>query len=240
MANSVFSLVTTLILVIILSLQRYYWRKRADDYWKSENDFKFPFGIKNLVEETLPDLRPKAKLATSLEEAEEAAAKVEKEMINQIREKAPEISKYFDGDDAPAGNGRDGLGTIAEENASEDEEQSEEVEDDEDEEDEEEDDEEEDLDDDFEDEDEEDEEVGLLSEQLSGSRSRSWEEDQEDEEDNSAEELSQDNEDLTQDDDEDDDLEIDEVRKRKIFLTFNFSGLNCMFGFFSREWRTFM
>ena len=164
---------------------------------------KFPFGIKNLVEETLPDLRPKIKMSTSIEEAEEAAAKVEKEMINQIKEKAPEISKYFDDDNAGAttGFGKDGLGTIAEENASEDEEHSEEEDDEEDEED---DDEEEDLDDleeDFDDE----EEIGLISEEVhSGSRSRSLEDanDEEDEDDeNSGEELSPDNEDLTQEDD---------------------------------------
>jgi hypothetical protein len=46
--------------------------------------------------ETLPALRPKMTIMTSLEEADEAVAKIEKEMLAKIREKAPQLSQFLD------------------------------------------------------------------------------------------------------------------------------------------------
>ena len=46
--------------------------------------------------ETLPALRPKLALMTTLEEANAAVKKIEEETLAKIREKAPELSKLFE------------------------------------------------------------------------------------------------------------------------------------------------
>ncbi len=92
--------------------QRYYWRKRASVYWNYDDEeeeeetteetaeakeketsnkkrdelpSRFPIAVQNLVAETLSAIRPKLKLFKSLEEAEEAADRVDKEMLRSIQ-----------------------------------------------------------------------------------------------------------------------------------------------------------
>ena len=48
------------------------------------------------VTETLPPLRQKFILMTSLEDAEAAVKKIEEETMSKIREKVPELSKLFE------------------------------------------------------------------------------------------------------------------------------------------------
>ncbi len=74
--------------------QQYYLRKRACPFWNEDNPF--PFAISSQVMETLPSLRPKMTIMTSLEEADEAVAKIEKEMLAKIREKVPQLSQLLD------------------------------------------------------------------------------------------------------------------------------------------------
>ena len=87
--------------------QRYYWRKKSSSYWKADCEedgaiaevdegktkkeaedpplSRFPIAVENLVAETLTTLRPKMKLFKSLEEAEQAAEKVDKEMMKSLQ-----------------------------------------------------------------------------------------------------------------------------------------------------------
>jgi len=75
--------------------------------------------------ETLPALRPKLTLVTSLEDADAAVKKIEDETMSKIREKVPELSKLFDkisiSGGSPIPDGSAGLQTI-DEDADEDEE----------------------------------------------------------------------------------------------------------------------
>jgi len=129
----------------IVYFQRYYWRKRASIIWtvdepadeeadeeedsskkKGKNKKKskqqqqlntaFPIAMINLVAETLVSLRPKIKMCKSLEQAEEAAKKIDAEMLKTLEEKAPSLAQYLR-QDASAGNSESGagLGAIAEE-----------------------------------------------------------------------------------------------------------------------------
>uniref|UniRef100_A0A0K2VAN6 MIF4G domain-containing protein n=1 Tax=Lepeophtheirus salmonis TaxID=72036 RepID=A0A0K2VAN6_LEPSM len=71
--------------------QRYYWKKRS--YY--EDDLAFPFFIKNLIIETLPSVRPDTKLYQNYEEACAAVDKIEKDMVNFVKEKAPDFAKEY-------------------------------------------------------------------------------------------------------------------------------------------------
>jgi hypothetical protein len=72
------------------------------------------------VIETLPTLRPKLTLMTTLDEANVAVKKIEEETLAKIREKAPELSKLFEkmslsgGSPIPEGTTSATLQTIAE------------------------------------------------------------------------------------------------------------------------------
>jgi regulator of nonsense transcripts 2 len=96
--------------------QRYYWRKREHPIW-AELENAFPVVIINVVSETLPALRPKLKLCASLDEANEAVDKIEKDVLASISEKAPDLAKTLRGTSGKmqANQQQHGLDTIDEE-----------------------------------------------------------------------------------------------------------------------------
>ncbi len=82
----------------------------------------------NLFQETLIALRPKVKLYSTLEEAEEAAEKVEKEAAKILRDKAPDLATLLERSDKlqqqqQQQQSHTGLGAIVEEDEDEDEEE---------------------------------------------------------------------------------------------------------------------
>ena len=108
------NLITESILPNNFLLQRYYWRKRASSVW-DEKVFAFSSATQ-LIHECLPTLRPKIKLFNSLEEADDAVAVIEKEVLASVVEKAPELGRALQSaaTGKPLENASGGLHTIAE------------------------------------------------------------------------------------------------------------------------------
>lgn len=84
-------------------IQRYIWFKKSQPIWsqpvssegedceghseqeeKKENCLQFPVQINYLVQDTIELLRPKMKLASSMEEATKAVQEVEKEILSKL------------------------------------------------------------------------------------------------------------------------------------------------------------
>ena len=69
--------------LFFLSLQHYIWQKKGSGYW-NEKDCPFPSDVDYMIMDTFESLRPKTKLFTSLEEAQNAVAELNKEYEDKI------------------------------------------------------------------------------------------------------------------------------------------------------------